>query len=151
MKKIIFILVSVLALSCQRVELPEMVEIPGGSFIMGDAEASGFNYDETPAHSVTVSGFAMSKFEITNRQFEAFRPEHAAMRGDEGFSSGDDEAVVNVTWKDAIAYCEWLSAAGITSTAKCPAVSPKTRERLGHAAPVPSPASAAARGTFSCA
>lgn len=110
MKKIIFILASALVLSCQRTELPEIVEIPGGTFIMGDAEASGFNYDETPAHSVTVSGFAMSKFEITNRQFEAFRPEHAAMRGDEGFSSGDDEAVVNVTWKDAIAYCEWLSA-----------------------------------------
>jgi len=111
------------ACSCQRTEdnkepepetfeienLPEMVEIPEGTFTMGTAGSSGFNYDEAPAHSVTVSAFSMSKYEITNKQFEEFRPEHVDMRKDEGFSSKDDDAVINVTWEDAVAYCKWLS------------------------------------------
>ena len=36
---------------------PDMVEIPEGSFTMGTAGASGQDYDEAPAHKVTVSAF----------------------------------------------------------------------------------------------
>ena len=53
--------------------------------------------------------FRMSATEITNAQYEAFDPSHRALRGDGGFSVADDEAVVNVSWHDALAYCDWLS------------------------------------------
>lgn len=53
--------------------------------------------------------FRMSATEITNAQYEAFDPSHAALRGYEGFSSADNEAVVMVSWEEASAYCEWLS------------------------------------------
>ena len=47
--------------------------------------------------------------EITNAQFEAFRPEHKALRGKNGLSLEDGEAVVYVSYADAVAFCEWLS------------------------------------------
>ena len=90
-------------------EYPAMTDIPAGSFVMG-GEGSGKDFDEAPAHEVTLTrGFRMSVTEITNLQYEQFRPEHKALRGRDGFSSGDDEAVIFVSWDDARAYCEWLS------------------------------------------
>lgn len=71
----------------------------------------GYDYDEAPVHRVTLTEpFRMSATEITNAQYEQFRPEHRALRGSEfGLSTGDDEAVVCVSWEDATAYCRWLS------------------------------------------
>ncbi len=92
-------------------QLPEirMVDIPAGSFYMG-GEGGGENYDELPVHKVNITHpFKMSVTEITNVQFEAFRPEHKALRGKNGLSLEDDEAVVYVSYADAVAFCEWLS------------------------------------------
>ncbi len=82
MKKAWFALGLVVCAACTSVPLPEMVDLPA---------------------------FRMSATEITNAQYEAFDPSHKALRGYEGFSSADDEAVVMVSWADATAYCEWLS------------------------------------------
>ena len=47
----------------------DMVWIPGGTFIMG----SNDHYpEESPAHPVTVDGFWMDQFTITNAQFSRF-------------------------------------------------------------------------------
>lgn len=76
---------------------------PGGSlFPEGD-------YDEKSNHTVTISGpFYVGMYEVTNLQYELFRPEHRKLRrGDD--SGADDEAVVNVNWYDAQAFCRWLS------------------------------------------
>ena len=87
-----------------------MTDIPAGSFSMG-SNGWGYDYDEAPVHRVRLSRpFRMSVTEITNAQYEAFRPEHRALRGSEaGISIGDDEAVAYVSWEDAAAYCRWLS------------------------------------------
>ena len=91
-------------------DLPGMVEIPSGTFIMG-SKGEGFGQDEAPSHKVTISKpFRRSMTEITNLQYERFRPEHKALRGKDGFSSGDNEAVVDVSYDDALAYCRWLSS-----------------------------------------
>ena len=88
---------------------PVMTEIPAGYFWMG-SRGWGHDYDEAPVHKVRISeGFRMSITEITNAQYEEFRPEHKALRGKNGFSTGDDEAVVNVSFHDAMDYCRWLS------------------------------------------
>jgi len=66
--------------------------------------------DEQPVHTVTLTTpFYMSATEVTNAQFEQFDPKHRALRGKLGFSKRDDEAVVFVTWHDAVAFCDWLS------------------------------------------
>lgn len=49
---------------------PEMVLIPGGTFVMGSNTSD--TADEKPAHEVTVRGFQMCKTELTNGQFAAF-------------------------------------------------------------------------------
>ena len=69
-------------------------EIPAGWFYMGSG-GPGADYDETPIHKVVISRpFRMSVTEITNAQYEAFDPSHRALRGKQGFSSGDNEAVI---------------------------------------------------------
>ena len=93
----------------QAQEYPEMVAIPPGTFIMG-GDGDGFNHDEAPRHEVTITrAFRISATEVTNIQYEQFRPAHKALRGKGGFSTGDDEAVVFVSWYDACSYCKWLS------------------------------------------
>ena len=90
-------------------ELIPTVEIPAGTFWMGGTGA-GENYDEAPMHRVTISRpFRMGVTEVTNAQYEQFRPEHRELRGKRGFSTGDDEAVVFVSYDDAVAFCRWLS------------------------------------------
>ena len=51
----------------------------------------------------------MGIYEVTNAQYEQFDPEHRKLRGELGFSQDDDEAVVFVSWHDAMRFCEWLS------------------------------------------
>ena len=103
---------------------PEFVSIPAGSFVMGadlstDYINSGaalnwrsiFIQDEFPAHEVRMTEpFAISKYEITNAQYEQFDPEHCSWRGKfMNISADDNEAVVYVSWYDAVAFTRWLS------------------------------------------
>lgn len=90
-------------------EFIPMVEIPAGTFYMGGS-GNGENYDEAPIHRVTIShSFKMGVTEVTNAQYEQFCPEHRKLRGVRGFSTEDDEAVVMVSYDDAVAFCKWLS------------------------------------------
>ncbi len=87
----------------------EMIDIPAGVFLMGDA-GLGKNYDEAPAHTVIIEHpFKISSTEITNAQFEQFMPSHKELRGKNKFSSKDDEAVIYVSWYEAVEFCRWLS------------------------------------------
>ncbi len=99
------------ATATAQVTVPEMVTIPAGSFTMGSDDGGVFA-DEAPRHRVTFTKpFGMSVGEITNAQYEQFFPRHRALRGlDAGISTADDDAVVNVTYDQALAYCRALSA-----------------------------------------
>ena len=88
-----------------RAPYPELVAIPGGTFTMG---AKAVEPDEGTPREVTVSSFRMGKYEVTNLEYEQFRPQHRAKRT--ALSWRDDEPVVYVSWNDAAAYCNWLSA-----------------------------------------
>lgn len=49
------------------------IDLPGGSFAMGDAFGEGYAADgETPVHEVTLSPFSVDAYAVTNRQFAAF-------------------------------------------------------------------------------
>jgi len=68
------------------------------------------DFDEKPAHQVTISQqFYVSAFEVTNAQYEKFDPAHRTLRGKNGFSTEDNEAVVFVNWHEARVFCDWLS------------------------------------------
>ncbi|HUT36393.1 MAG TPA: SUMF1/EgtB/PvdO family nonheme iron enzyme [Planctomycetota bacterium] len=84
----------------------KMVQIEAGSFQRGSGEGE---FDEKPVHKVTISRpFGLGSTEVTNAQYEQFDPEHRKLRGKLGFSKDDDEAVVFVSWEDAVAFCQWL-------------------------------------------
>lgn len=117
--------------------LPDMVQIPGGTFFMGSTEEDeDAESDEKPRHEVTVSSFNMSATEVTLGQFRSFvkatgyitDAENAGWsycfngsrweeksgvnwRHDErGRTRKDDRyPVIHVSWNDAVAYCNWLS------------------------------------------
>ncbi|MHC4624625.1 MAG: formylglycine-generating enzyme family protein [Planctomycetota bacterium] len=68
------------------------------------------DFDEKPAHKVEITRpFYMGAFEVTNKQYEMFDPSHRGLRGKNGFSRADDEAVIFLSWHDAKAFCDWLS------------------------------------------
>lgn len=93
----------------QTAPLIPMRDIPAGHYYMG-GDGWGENWDEVPTHRVTLTrGFRMGITEVTNAQYEQFRPDHRALRGRDGVSFDDDEAVVNVSYQDAVDFCQWLS------------------------------------------
>ncbi len=86
----------------------KFVRIDPGSFLMGQKD--GGDWDEEPVHRVTITRpFLMAVTEVTNAQYEQFDPEHRKLRGKLGFSKQDDEAVIFVSWHEAVKFCEWLS------------------------------------------
>jgi hypothetical protein len=87
----------------------QMTTIPAGEFYMG-GDGWWMNVDETPVHKVEItSPLRMGVTPVTNAQFEKFCPEHKSLRGIDGVSTEDDDAVVNVTYDQAMAFCNWLS------------------------------------------
>src|SRR5258705_4688547 len=53
----------------QRPPFPDMVWVPGGTFHMG----SDTHYpEERPVHRVTVDGFWMDRYPVTNERFQRF-------------------------------------------------------------------------------
>ena len=90
--------------------LPEMVVIPGGSFRMGCVSGLDCQDDEKPVHQVRVASFELSKYEVTFEEYDRFTDATGRRRADdEGWGRGR-RPVTNVSWEDAVAYAEWLSA-----------------------------------------
>lgn len=95
---------------------PDMVEIPAGSFMMGSPEGeTDRNRNEGPQRSVTVQRFAASAYEITFGEFEACRAAGGCAGADpksetrDAMWTMDRQPVVNVSWRDAMAYVDWLN------------------------------------------
>jgi len=99
--------------------LPEMLRIPPGSFRMGNnspAVKPEFGADFAHLHTVSVSGFRMSRFLVTNAQYLAFSAatSREAPLPPKGWSNYGERypnhPVVNVNYDDAMAYAAWLTA-----------------------------------------
>lgn len=85
------------------------VEISGGSFTMGSPANEPERSSDEVQHSVTVSGFYMAPTEVSQKDYQA------VMGSNPSGSKGDDLPVTDITWYDAIAYCNALSRAnGLT-------------------------------------
>ncbi|MCK5522791.1 MAG: SUMF1/EgtB/PvdO family nonheme iron enzyme [Thiomargarita sp.] len=87
---------------------PEMVMIPAGSFQMGDIQGGG-DSDELPVHWVSVSAFAMGRYEVTFAEYDKFADATGREKPyDSGWGRGN-RPVIYVSWNDATAYAAWLS------------------------------------------
>jgi formylglycine-generating enzyme required for sulfatase activity len=84
----------------------DMMAIPGGSFLMGSPEGQDFTEsDEHPQHTVIVQPFYMGKFEVTQAQWKAI------IGNNPSSFKGDDLPVDNVSWYEAMEFCDRLSRA----------------------------------------
>lgn len=77
----------------------EFVLIEGGSFIMGSPETEAWRGDDEMEHTVNVSDFYMSMHEVTQQEYQSF------MKDNPSVFSGDNNPVENVSWIEAIRYC----------------------------------------------
>ncbi|MCI0456465.1 MAG: formylglycine-generating enzyme family protein [Gemmataceae bacterium] len=86
-----------------------LVLLPGPvDFWMGSLgrEPGRIAVDE-PLHRKRIGrSFALATKEVTVEQFQRFRPAH---RYTNRYSPTPDGPMINVTWYDAAAYCNWLS------------------------------------------
>jgi len=60
-----------LSFAAENIFPGEKVAVEGGTFTMGSPSGTG-NANEEPEHSVTLSDFSISKYEITNAQYAIF-------------------------------------------------------------------------------
>jgi len=74
---------------------------------MGDTDGAS---DEKPTHKVTFTyNFYIGKYEVTFDEYDAFCSATGKSKpNDQGWGRGS-RPVINVTWWDAIDYCNWLS------------------------------------------
>lgn len=85
----------------------KLIHLEPGAFMMGSPHG---DRDERPVHRVTLTHpFQMSATEVTNAQYEKFDPKHRKVRGKRGLSTGNAEAVIFISWYDAVAFCCWLT------------------------------------------
>ena len=85
-----------------------MVDIPAGSFRMGDLAGSG-EANQGPVRSVRVPAFGMSRYAVTFDQYELFvEATGRNVPDDQGWGRGS-RPVINISWHDAQAYADWLS------------------------------------------
>ena len=91
----------------------EMVRISGGTFTRGSWDSLDNN--ASPSHQVTLGAFWIGKYEVTQDLYEAItgvNPSH--FNGSTGREPAADEEqgkrpVENITWFDAIEFCNKLS------------------------------------------
>ncbi len=88
----------------------EFVWIKPGCFLMGSpTKEKERSEDEGPVHQVCVDGFWMSRTVVTNAQFRAFQKDHDSGRFHGHSLNGDSQPAVEVSWRDANNFCQWLT------------------------------------------
>ncbi len=82
----------------------EMVQIPGGTFMMGSPATEAKRYDsESPQHQVTVPAFFMGRYPVTQVQYQAIVGSNPS-----NFKRANCP-VEQVNWNEAVEFCKRLS------------------------------------------
>ena len=85
----------------------DLVRIPAGPFRMGDPTEEG-DGDERPQHPVEVSTFYIAKHPVTWQLWQevyGWAVEHGYQFDNRGAGRGPDHPVTNVSWYDAVKWC----------------------------------------------
>ncbi|HQF63133.1 MAG TPA: SUMF1/EgtB/PvdO family nonheme iron enzyme [Anaerolineaceae bacterium] len=93
--------------------LQGFIHIPAGRFTMGsDKKKDPQAYDsEQPQHEVELGEYYIARYPVTVAQFKAFVESSKYKPGDPDCLRGlPNHPVVWVSWDDALAYCDWLTA-----------------------------------------
>ncbi len=88
-----------------------LVEVPAGEAIFGSPQGEGVA-DEHPQFRLSLPAYYIGVTEVTNAQYRRF-VEATGREAPQHWANGtipnglDNHPVVNVSWEDAAAYCEW--------------------------------------------
>lgn len=89
----------------------KLLIVAGGVFQAGTDRREQGRRPNEGSHKVTlVRPFYMGEREISNGQFRLFQPAHNSGAVGNVSLDLDKQPVVRVTWEDAAAFCNWLSA-----------------------------------------
>jgi len=81
----------------RSLDVPDtFVLVEGGTFQMGSTNGDS---DEEPVHSVTLSDFYISKYEVTQAEWIE------VMGNNPSYFEGDNNPVENISWYDAVDFC----------------------------------------------
>ena len=130
------------------------VKVEAGPFSMGsdktrDVWAEG---DEQPQHTIDLPAFYIGRFLVTVAQFKAYvEAAHPMLRDPSCLQGVLNHPVVNVTWHEAIGYCQWLTEQLWARADVPPSLERVLNETFGSGGEVRLPSEAewekAARGT----
>lgn len=103
--------------------------VEGGTFTMGASRSENGRRANEVIRPVTITApFFISIHEVTNKEFIEFRSDHDSGSGKHPALAADNNPVANVTWEEAVQYCNWLS--------KREGRTPVYREEFGKWVPV---------------
>lgn len=87
-----------------EIEAPEgFVLLSGGTFTMGSPDTEAWRSEDETQHEVTVSDFYISPYELTQQEYQA------VVGTNPSNFTGEDLPVENVSWLDAVTYCNTRS------------------------------------------
>lgn len=91
------------------------VEIPAGEFLMGsDPAVDNMAYDNERWSAfqrqgrVNLSTYYISRYEVSTAQFKLFANETQHPVNGNSLPKNAFSPIVNITWTDALSYCQWL-------------------------------------------
>jgi formylglycine-generating enzyme required for sulfatase activity len=97
----------------------DMTLVPAGEFLMGSPEGTDGFPDERPQRRVFLSAFWIDRREVTNADYESFvratghqppvnaNPSASLWDNGSPLPSSKTHPVVNVSWDDALTFCQW--------------------------------------------
>lgn len=80
-----------------------LILIQGGTFIMGSPKEERLREADETSHEVRVNSFYADPYEVTQKDYQTIMGKNPSSH------KGDKKPVSNVTWYDAIRYCNKLS------------------------------------------
>ncbi|HSQ69180.1 MAG TPA: PEGA domain-containing protein [Steroidobacteraceae bacterium] len=88
----------------------ELKLAPAGSYTMGSPRREAGRRANESQRAVSLQRrFYIATREVTNAEYRQFRPQHRSGYILQTTLDLDRQPVVNVSWQDAAAYCNWLS------------------------------------------
>ena len=112
----LFALIASLRASGQATLPPDMILVQGGTFTMGCTaeQTPDCDSDESPAHEITLTDFFISKYEVTQGQWQSLtgytQAQMMSLAGSSNlYGVGATHPIYYVSWYDAAVFCNQLS------------------------------------------
>lgn len=86
----------------------ELVDIQGGTFVMGSPDSEKGRGTDESQHKVTLSDFRMSKYEITFEMYDAYCDSVGLEKPDDNGWGRGNRPVINITWREANNFAQWM-------------------------------------------